>query len=104
MIVISLCCVTSSNCTSSVINQSACPFWSNGLPHNSIQNFNESFDSSVVFFVLFLFPIGIHSMQGRTATTRHESTKRSRHTGNLFIKKLQLNSQKMSVNSRPKAI
>ena len=41
------------------------------------------------------FLIGIHSMQGRTATTRHgvtrkKSTKRLKHTGNLFRKNLQL--------------
>ena len=41
------------------------------------------------------FLIGIHFMQGWTATTRHEvtrkrNTKRLRHTGNLFRKNLQL--------------
>ena len=39
--------------------------------------------------------IGIHSMQGLTATTRHgvkrkRSTKRLKHTGNLFRENLQL--------------
>ena len=46
--------------------------------------------TQVVFFL-----IGIHSMQGRTATashrvTRKRSTKRLKHTGNLFRKNLQL--------------
>ena len=46
------------------------------------------------FFVFFLV-IGIHSIQGWTATTRHgvtrkKSTKRLQHTGNLFRKNLQL--------------
>ena len=41
------------------------------------------------------FLIGIYSMQGWTATTRHavkrkRNTERSRHTRNLFIKNLQL--------------
>ena len=41
------------------------------------------------------FLIGIHSMQGWTTTTRHgvttkKSTKRLKHTGNLFGKDLQL--------------
>ena len=41
------------------------------------------------------FLIGIHSMQGWTATTRHgvtrkRSTKRLKHTGSLFRKNLQL--------------
>ena len=41
------------------------------------------------------FLIGIRSMQGRTATIRHgvtrkRSTKRLKHTGNLFRKNLQL--------------
>ena len=45
------------------------------------------------FFIIFL--IGIHSMQGWTATARHgvtrkRSTKRSKHIGNLFRKCLQL--------------
>ena len=43
-----------------------------------------------------LFLVGIHSMQGWTATTRHgvtkkRTTKRLKHTGNLFRKNLQLN-------------
>ena len=47
--------------------------------------------SSQSFFSL----IGIHSMQGWTATTRHEvtrkrSTKRLKDTGNLFTKNVQL--------------
>ena len=42
-------------------------------------------------YFLFLFLIRIHSMQGWTATTRHwltrkRSTKRLKHTGNLFRK------------------
>ena len=41
-----------------------------------------------------MYLIGIHSMQARTATTRHgvtrkRSTKRLKHTGNLFKKNLQ---------------
>ena len=51
------------------------------------------------------FFIGIYSMQGWTATTRHEvtrkrSSKRLKYTGNLFRKNLQLYNQKMPVNSR----
>ena len=43
----------------------------------------------------FKFSIGIHSMQGSTATTRHgftrkRSTERLKHTENLFTKNLQL--------------
>ena len=50
---------------------------------------------NMVFPFLFFFKIEIHSMQGRTATTRYEvarkrSTKRLKHTGNLFTKNLQL--------------
>ena len=46
-------------------------------------------------FMLYFFLIGIHSMQGWTATTRHgvkrkRSTKRLKHTGNLFRRNLQL--------------
>ena len=46
-----------------------------------------------IFFFKFL--IGIHSMQGCTATTRHgvkrkRNTKTLRHTRNLFRKNLQL--------------
>ena len=42
-----------------------------------------------------IFLIGIHSMQDQTATMRHEvarerSTKRLKHTENLFRKNLQL--------------
>ena len=52
------------------------------------------FCSFHTIFVLFK-KIGIHSMQGWTATTRHgvtrkRSTKRLKHTGNLFTKNLQL--------------
>ena len=49
-----------------------------------------------LIFFFFFFSIGIHSMmQGWTATTRHgvtrkRSTKRLKHTGNLFRKNLQL--------------
>ena len=51
--------------------------------------------SPFLLYLLFLFLIGIHSMQGSTATTRHgltrkRSTKRSKHTVNLFRKNLQL--------------
>ena len=47
------------------------------------------------FSFSFFFLIGIDSMQGWTATTRHgvtrkRSTKRLKHTGNLFTKNLQL--------------
>ena len=50
------------------------------------------------------FKIGIHSMQGWTATSRHgvtrkRSTKKLKHTGNPF----RTYSSKMSVNSRLKA-
>ena len=46
-------------------------------------------------FPEYLFLIGIHSMQGWTATIRHRltrkrSTKILKHTGNLFTKNLQL--------------
>ena len=46
-------------------------------------------------FFFFFLKIGIHSMQGSAATTRHGvtrkgSTKRLKHTGNLFRKNLQL--------------
>ena len=46
-------------------------------------------------FFSFFFLIRVYSMQGWTATTRHgvarkRSTKRSKHTGNLFRKNLQL--------------
>ena len=52
------------------------------------------FCSFHTIFVLFK-KIGIHSMQGWAATTRHgvtrkRSTKRLKHTGNLFTKNLQL--------------
>ena len=48
-----------------------------------------------IFYDLCSFLIGIHSMQGRTATTRHgvtrkRPTKRFKHTLNLFRKNLQL--------------
>ena len=44
---------------------------------------------------IIFFLIGVHSMQGWTATTRHgvtrkRSTKRLKHAGNLFTKNLQL--------------
>ena len=46
-------------------------------------------------YLEFFFLIGIHSMQGQTATTRHgvtrkRSTKRLKHTRNLFRKNLQI--------------
>ena len=49
---------------------------------------------AAIFLRLF-FLIEIHSMQGRTTTRRHgvtrkRSTKRLKHTGNLFRKNLQL--------------
>ena len=49
----------------------------------------------VIFVVRNAFFIGIHSIQGWTATKRHgvtrkTSTKRSTNTGNLFRKNLQL--------------
>ena len=55
--------------------------------------------SQLIFIIFqsfcFFFLIGIHSMQGWTATMRHgvtrkRSTKRLEHTGNLFRKNLQL--------------
>ena len=47
------------------------------------------------YFILFYFLIGIHSMQGWTANTRHgvtrkEADKRLQDTENLFRKNLQL--------------
>ena len=58
-----------------------------------------------ILIMIYIFLIGIHSMQGWTATTSHgvlrkRTTKRLKHTRNLFRKNLQL---KMSVNSRCKA-
>ena len=49
----------------------------------------------LVFFIYLFILIGIHSMQGSTATMRHgvtrkRSTKRLEHTENLFRKNLQL--------------
>ena len=49
----------------------------------------------IFFLCAYFFLIGIHSMQGSTVTTRHRvtrkrSTKRLKHTGNLFRKNLQL--------------
>ena len=51
--------------------------------------------NDLLFLFLFFFLIGIYSMQGWTATTRHgvtrkKSTKRFEHTQNLFRKSLQL--------------
>ena len=48
-----------------------------------------------IFCSFFKKKIGIHSMQGWTATTKHaatrkRSTKRLKHTGNLFRRSLQL--------------
>ena len=48
-----------------------------------------------IYLSLFLKKIGIHSMQGRTATTRHgitrkRSKKRLKHTGNISRKNLQV--------------
>ena len=53
----------------------------------------DSFSTVLRMEVFFL--IGIHSMHGSTATTRHgvarkRSTKRLKHTRNLFRKNLQL--------------
>ena len=75
------------------------------------QPFFSDFCSFIHFTFLFsivsidFFLIGIHSMQGWTANTRHgvtrkTITKRLQHTRNLFRKNLQL---KVSVNSRLKA-
>ena len=71
--------------------------------------------STVTCVEFFFFPkkkkkkkeIGIHSMQGWTASTRHGVTtkrdpKRSKHTGKLFRKNPQLIG--LPVNSRLKAI
>ena len=49
----------------------------------------------IIWQIFYL--LGIHSMQGWTATTRHRvigkrSTKRLQHTGNLFRRNLQLKS------------
>ena len=48
-----------------------------------------------VVLMKHIFLIGIHSMQGSTATTRHgitrnRSTKRLEHTENIFRKNMQL--------------
>ena len=60
---------------------------------------NSSFSIKILkllFFFFFFFSIGIHSMQGRTVTTRHGVTrkkkaqKRLQATENLFRKNLQL--------------
>ena len=72
--------------------RSFCLFWL-VLAHFS-SPFGSFYLFSAGFFVVF-FSIGIHSMQGWTATTRHRvtrkrNTKRLRHTGNLFRKNLQL--------------
>ena len=52
---------------------------------------------TIFHLCVYFFNIGIHSMQGLTATTRHgvtrkRNTKRLRHTGSpfLFRKNLQL--------------
>ena len=55
--------------------------------------FKEIYKKNDLLFFFFL--IGIHSMQGWTATKRHgvtrkRSTKRLEHTGNMFRKDLQL--------------
>ena len=57
--------------------------------------FNADFAQSQQNQKTIFFLIGIHSMQGWTATTRHgvtrkRNTKRLKHTGNLFRKNLQL--------------
>ena len=56
---------------------------------------DDNLQNSVFLFVCLFVLIGIPSMQGGTANTKHEvtrkrSTKRFEHTGNLFRKKLQL--------------
>ena len=59
---------------------------------------NVLLSAGAIIFVLYskdFFLIGIHSMQGWAATTKHEvtrkrNTKRLRHTGNLFRKNIQL--------------
>ena len=60
------------------------------ISQNSQENRPQASGLQLCFFL-----IGIHSMQGYTATTRHGvtrkgSTKRLKHTGNLFRKNLQL--------------
>ena len=63
-------------------------YWkSEERPHVSV--------SSTILLFTFLKKIGIHSMQGSTATKRHgvtrkRSTKRLQHTENLFRKNLQV--------------
>ena len=52
-------------------------------------------EMKILLFFLFFCLIAIHSMQGRTDTTRHgitrkRNTKRLKHTGNLFRRNLQL--------------
>ena len=63
--------------------------------HKHFSDYLSNENSSTIFLQLLFFLIGIHSMQGWTTTTRHgvtrkESTKRLKHTGNLFRKNLQL--------------
>ena len=60
-----------------------------------IKDWKDRRPNFVIFVVWSAFFIGILSMQGLTATTRHEvtrrrSTKRSKHTGNHFRRNLQL--------------
>ena len=55
----------------------------------------ETEEKLLGIYIYIFFLIGIHSMQGWTATTRHgvtrkRSTKRLERTGNLFRKNLQL--------------
>ena len=54
---------------------------------------NQNCVNAWIYFSLFFFLIGIHSMQDWTATAKHgvttkRSTKRLKHTGNLFRKNL----------------
>ena len=64
--------------------------------HVSLLRFQTRQEQAVFFFFSFFFLIGVHPMQGLTATTRHGVTrkkarKRLQDTENLFRKNLQLN-------------
>ena len=69
--------------------------YKNELQQHQRDNHERDADFCHFCFFFFFNLIGIHSMQGWTATTRHGvtrkiSSKRLRHTGNLFRKNLQL--------------
>ena len=55
---------------------------------------NAILEVSNIYFLHLFFSIGIHSMQGRTATMKHietrKNTKKIKHTRNLFTKNLHI--------------